>query len=382
MRATKGQLEKIKEKHGVESLYSWSKYNTYKTDPYGYLLKYIKRIPETKQNIYSYEGGKIHDVIETFYNKEIKYEDMIQKYEEILFEANMKELKYNRKDEISNRKIGDKYEECIRLFCKQHIPVKTKLILEQFVVIKVGDYVFQGYIDAVTKDEEGIFHIIDWKTSTRYTGQKAIKECGQLVLYAESMIQKGIPLEKIKICWNFLKYCTITQQLKGIDKETNKNKKRDTVALRNEWVSKISSNLRMWLGQAGHNEMEIDEMVSEAIKNNNLDNIPQEIKDKYEMKDCYTYVELTQELIDNLKKDIIATLDEIGMLEKSYEATDDDRLFWTHIDKQNEFFFSNLMGYSAKVHKPWKEYLEDQGMFGNQVAKKEKDENWMEELLG
>lgn len=383
MRATKSQLNKLKEKYNVETLWSWSRFNTYKTDPYSYMLKYIKRIPETKSSIYGVSGGGCHDIIERYYKGEIKHSEMPNAYENLLFEMNMQELKYNRKDEIANKKIADKYEECARLFFKQHIPIKTKMILEQFVTIKVGKYVFQGYIDALTKDEEGFYNIIDWKTSTKYVGQKIVKESGQLVLYAESLIQRGIDINKIKICWNFLKYCTIEQQLKSIDKATKKNKTKETQCLRNEWVSTISSNLRTWLKQYGLEEFEIDELVSEAIKNNNLDNIPAEIRSKYKMKDCYVYIPLTQELIDNLKTDIIATLDEIEMLTKSYEVTEDDRLFWTHIDKSNEFFFANLSGYSAKVHKPWKEYLDDQNMFGNQrVVKKEKDEDWMEELLG
>ena len=385
MRATKGQLEKLKEKYNIETIWSWSRYNTYKNDPYSYMLKYINHIRETKENIYSYEGGRIHEeCMEDFYNGKIKYEDIPEIYEQIVFDANMKELKYNRKDEVANRKIGDKYEECIRLFCKQHIPIKTKMIIEQFITVKIGEYLFQGYIDALTKDEEGFYNIIDWKTSTMYSGQKVIKESGQLVLYAEILIQKGIDINKIKICWNFLKYCIIEQQLKSFeDKEKTIHKIRETKCLRNEWVSKVSTNLRMWLKQDGLEEFEIDELVSEAIKNNNLRNMPAHIIAKYKMKDCYVYIHLTQELVDNLKTDIIATLDEIGMLEKTYEVTKDDRLFWTHIDKQNEFFFANLMSYSAKVHKPWKEYLEDQNMFGNQKkVKEEKDEDWMNELLG
>ena len=384
MRATKKQLDKLKEKYSTDTLWSWSRYNTYKNDPYSYMLKYINHIKETKLSIYGISGGGCHDIIERYYRDELKYQDMSQAYEDLLFDMNMKELKYNRKDEAANKKIADKYEECVRLFYKQHIPVKTKMILEQFITVKIGEYLFQGYIDALTKDEEGFYNVIDWKTSTMYSGQKVIKESGQLVLYAESLIQRGIDINKIKICWNFLKYCIIEQQLKSFeDKEKTIHKIRETKCLRNEWVSKISTNLRMWLKQDGLEEVEIDELVSEAIKNNNLDNIPEEIRDKYKMKDCYVYIPITQELVDNLKTDIIATLDEIGMLEKSYEITKDDRLFWTHIDKQNEFFFSNLMGYSAKVHKPWKEYLEDQNMFGNQKkVKEEKDEDWMNELLG
>jgi RecB family exonuclease len=389
-RKSKEYLNKLKKKYGVDTLWSWSKYNSYKTDPYGWMLKYIKHEKETKTSIYGISGGNVHDIVEKFYKKEITYEQMIEEYESKLFEMNMAELKYNRKDEKANEAIADKYESCIRLFFRNHIPIETKVITEQFVTIKVGKNIFQGYIDFVHKDDEGNYIITDWKTSTLYVGQKVKKECGQLVLYAESLIQKGIPLENIKIRWNFLKYCNIEYQLKGVDKVTKLHKTKETKELRDRWVSKISNNLKMWLGEFEYDELTIEDMVQTAISNNNLDNIPQEIQEKYTVSDCYVYIPLTQDIIDELKQNIVNTINEIKEKEKDYniyiEQGEDDKaeeLFWTEIDDKNQFYFANLCGYSAKQHKPYKEYLDTLNLFvqqDKQDGNTDINDDWLKDL--
>ena len=59
-------------------MWSWSRYNTYKTDHYSYFLKYVKNIKEDRRDsIYAVSGGYCHDIIEKYYNGTITQEDMI-----------------------------------------------------------------------------------------------------------------------------------------------------------------------------------------------------------------------------------------------------------------------------------------------------------------
>ncbi|WP_283697635.1 PD-(D/E)XK nuclease family protein [Clostridium perfringens] len=380
MRVSKKKLESIKKKYNVNTLWSWSKYNSYKIDQFGWYLKYIKHLKETKTSIYSVSGGNCHDIIERYYQKEITYNQMIEEYEAALVEMNMDELKYNRKDEKANDKIANTYENSIRHFFKNHVPIEGKVITEQFVTINVDGNIFQGYIDFINKEDD-VFIITDWKTSTIYTGKKIDKERGQLVLYAESLVQKGIPLEKIKIRWNFLKYCKVTSELVSIDKETKKNKTRETNALRIEWVNKIQNNLKVWLKKEGYSEEEIENMVLEAVSNNNLDNIPEVVRNRYKVEDCYVYIPLNQEIIDDLKKDIVETIKEIEDNQNIYNVTKDEKIWWTHIDASNEFYFATLCGYSRRVHKPYDEYLKDKEMFLNKKSEEEEEDlDWLNDL--
>jgi hypothetical protein len=43
--------------------------------------------------------------------------------------------------------------------------------------------------------------------------------------------------------------------------------------------------------------------------------------------------------------------------EGEYLRTKNDKVFWTDITKENEYFLSVLSGYSTKLHKPYAEYL-------------------------
>ena len=396
-------LNKLKKKLNTDTLWSWSRYNSYHNDEYGYLLKYIKHIPETqKDSIWGISGGSVHDILERYYIGEIKYEDMLQEYEEKLFEMNSMELKYNKINKDMNDKISDKYEDSIRHFLINYKPIEAKVITEQFVTIKVGNYYFQGYIDFIYKDVDGNYIIEDFKTSTIYTGAKKQNESKQLLLYSQSLIQKGISINKIKLRWNFLKYCTVTSCLVGKDKEGNyKTKEKNCV--RSQWVKESSKNIEKWLKKEEYDELEIVDILETCIENNNLETLPKSIQDKFSIKDCYVYIDLNEESINTLNDEIVETLGEIventkttNLLLKQLEGLDAikdkdkisaintkvDEMWWTDIDRSKEYYFYNLCGYSRKQHKPWNEYLNDINSFAKDKIEDENDSSldWLNDL--
>lgn len=383
-RKSREYLNKLKKKYGVDVLYSFSRYNSYLNDTYSYMLNYIKHIPQTeKDSIYSYSGGCCHDIIGDLYEGKIQYKDMINIYEDSLFDMNSKGYKYDKTDKDKNNSIANKYENSIRHFFLNYKPLKTKSIIEQFVTIKVGRFVFQGYIDFMHKIDE-CYIIEDFKTSTIYTGEKLKKESSQLYLYAQALIQKGISIENIKCRYNFLKYCTITYDLIGVDKVTKKNKTKDKNCIRCLWVKECESQIRKWLTKDEYDELEIEDMIQTSIENNNLNNLPKNIQDRFKVNDCYVYIELTKDILDELNNKIIETLEEVE--EKTEKAkniinkinslnnikdrkeikeldNELDELFYMEIDKSKEYWFYNLCGYNRSQHIYWDEYLKQANLF-------------------
>lgn len=378
-RKTKEELNSIQNKFNVDRLWSWSRYNCYKNSTYEYFLKYVKREKPTRESIYAVMGGLTHDILEKFYKGKITYEDMIDEYNNALLKVNLMNLKYNRSDEQQNEKIAKKYEACLEHFFKHHIPIREKLVSEGFLLIEVGKYMFQGYFDLIYKDKDGNFVIVDWKTSTIYTGKKIDKEKGQLVLYAEALRQKGIPLNKIKIKWNFMKYLSITYPQKN-------GKTRTTHAERHSWVRKIKNNAKMWLKDLKkYTDKEIRDMLNYSLEFNTIENLPKEIQDKYIFSDCYVEVPFTEKDIKELKQDIIKTLDEIVVKEKEYQKIKDDMIFDEKIKDDQSYYFANLCCYNAKQHKPYGRYLDKQEQFINDMYKTDKNEedddmSWMREI--
>ena len=375
-RKTKEELKEICKQLNVDTLDSWSKYHCYKQDRWEAFLKYVLHEKEDRTNgIYAVSGGYCHDIIEKFYKDEIKYEDMIELYEDSLLTMNIAELKYDRNDSEKNEKIANKYENCIRHFFMNHDVIKQPHRIEHFIIIRISeDIVLQGYIDFLFtekyQDKDGNektrIRIVDWKTSTKYTGQKIDAECGQLVIYVEGIRQAlGIPLEDIICEWNFLKYVTVTYEQKN---GTLKNRHIE----RNSIGESLVNTAKMWLKHFGY-EDDIDTYVDTMILDNTIDCLPKEVREKFTIRDCYVEVPLTEEKIEALKVDIVDVIHDFRRREAEYKVTKDEMLFWQDVTEADAYRLATLSGYSRKLHKPYDAYLKEQEMFQNNTDNEEND---------
>ena len=353
MRLTSEELEKVKEKYGVDELYSWSKVNTFMTSPYEFYLQYILHKKEDVDNCaYAPLGGCVHQVIEDYYSGKIKYEDMIDNFEDSWITAiDIANLLFDRNDETKNENIKNKYKINLTHFFNHHKPIKNKVELERFRAAKIGDYVLQGYADAITKDDEGNFVVIDWKTSTKYSKKALEEHSGQLTVYAIALMQLGVPLNKIRCAFNFLKYCTVEyEQANGTVKT------RDIE--RFELGEKLQSNLRVWLKKLGY-EDQMDEYLKMVIDTNGIECLPKDVQAKYKISDCYCYIDLNEELVNKWTDEIIATIKDIELRRADYEETHSENVWWDTDEsvKAQSYYFSTLCGYSANLHKPYAEHL-------------------------
>lgn len=363
------ELEKIKKKYGVTRIWSWSKVNTYMTSKFEYLLKYILKSKEDRcDSCYTTLGTICHDTLEKFYEGKIKYENMIDDYNDGFTTAIViAELKFNRSDEDKNKSIGIKYNENLVHFFKNHVPYKHKPLIEMVIVFDIDGNVFVGYIDAIYKDDEGYYYPIDFKTSSIYTGSKLEENSGQLIGYSIGLNQMGIPLDKIKPQFNFLKYCTIKYE-----------QKNGAIKYRNVERCKIGeslqSNAKTWLK---YFKYEPDKYLDELLSTNSINCLPDEVKAKYEITDCHVPVELNEKIVEKWTKHISTTIKDIELREKDYEETKSLQCFWDDEEdvKAQSYYFANLCAYSASKHLPYKAYLE-------KFEAAQKEEDMFDGLLG
>lgn len=353
-RLTSEELQTLMKNEGVSRIWSWSKWNCFHTSPYEYFLKYILHKKEDRTDcIYTTTGGIAHDIMERRYTGKLPYEQMIDDFEDGWVTAfNIAEMKFDRNSPEKNDKISQKYYENLKHFFMNHTPLKYKPVIEQFVKAKIGDNLFQGYIDVCFKDDEGNFNILDWKTSSIYKGKKAENECGQLVVYAIGLNQQGVPMDKIHICWNFLKYVSIQyEQANGAVK--TREVERCKIG------ESLQTNAKMWLKKLGYTD-QVDDYLKLLLDTNDIECLPKEVQEKYIISDCYVYVSLTDELINRWKETIISTINDIELREKDYEETHSDKAFWDTDEsvEAQSYYFSTLCGYSPNLHLPYKAYLE------------------------
>lgn len=353
-RLTSEELQTLMKNEGVSRIWSWSKWNCFHISPYEYFLKYILHKKEDRTDcIYTTTGGIAHDIMERRYTGKLPYEQMIDDFEDGWVTAfNIAEMKFDRNSPEKNDKISQKYYENLKHFFMNHTPLKYKPVIEQFVKAKIGDNLFQGYIDVCFKDDEGNFNILDWKTSSIYKGKKAENECGQLVVYAIGLNQQGVPMDKIRICWNFLKYVSIQyEQANGAVK--TREVERCKIG------ESLQTNAKMWLKKLGYTD-QVDDYLKLLLDTNDIECLPKEVQEKYIISDCYVYVPLTDELIHRWKEAIISTINDIELREKDYEETHSDKAFWDTDEsvEAQSYYFSTLCGYSPNLHLPYKAYLE------------------------
>lgn len=347
--------ERIKEKYGDKiKLWSFSKCSAIDTCVYEYYLARIKKVPQ-KENIYSICGNISHDILENFYNGKIQYGDMLKIFESEFLAIEIGDYKFSN-DEEKNKKMRDTYKENVSLFFQQHIPMKGKVSNELEVWVEVEDNVFIGYIDNLLKDADGYYVITDYKTSglSDYTGAKKPKKAMQLLLYALGLMQLGVPMEKIKCRWNFLKYTRIGITYKTKAKKDN-IKYKETIAERSKWVDKVQKQLRkdMVAFYTNLEEWEIDLMLSECVKNNSLDTLDESISKNYVLSDAYEYVEVNEETIQGMKDYLI---DKISIVESKDKNNESD---WIREDipEGGNFYCSTLC--SVRKHcKYWKKYMD------------------------
>lgn len=399
---------KLVEKYGENfPIWSYSRLGTYHNCQHEfYLSRLLKK--ENMDNIYGILGGSAHDTLEAFYNGEIKYEDMVNEFENQFLDVEISDIKFSP-DEEKNKKMTKKYKSCIVHFFKHHKPITSKVISEQEIWVDVRNGngqggVFIGYVDAIHK--EGEYYVItDYKTSSmgsEYKGENLLEKQKQLLLYALALIQKGVPADKIKIRWNFLKYTNIrykhmvnvtylkddkyitscVKKSELISKIATQLKKdilahcpdanvkevaakikqwkldNDFSALpqwlqdrytlsdvvktgeRHKWVEAIKTQLKKDLKENGSTEVEIELQIADCIVNNSLEILPDVIANNYILEDAYLYGNMNESNIKSLINGMVKDIIDIDSKGRDVENWHNNKL--TH--EPGSFYCNNLCG--------------------------------------
>lgn len=356
-RLTYEELEKIKQKYGVDRLWSYSRVSTFITSPYEYALKYvdgIKAKEDRLDSIYMSLGTAAHQCLEDYYTKKINFDDMLSQFDDSWLTCyDLAQLKFDRSNAEKNQSISEKYKLNMQYFFKNHTVYPYEMLIEKPITVNVNGNIFIGYIDGLYKDSNGDINIIDFKSSSAYKGKALDEHSQQLKLYALGIHQlTGLPLSKIHGCFNFLKYITIEYT------QANGKCKTRTVERRNLGES-LQSNLKVWIKKLGY-EDQMNEFLKMVLDDNDIKRLPEEIQSKYKLYDCHTFVDTSEEAINKLVDEVSAVIKDIRLREQDYNETHNEKIWWDSEEsvKAQSYYFSNLCSYSPRLHKPYGEYLD------------------------
>jgi ATP-dependent helicase/DNAse subunit B len=349
--------EKLNEliKQGVK-VYSFSKLGTFNTCEYEYYNSYILK-NRGLNNVYTEMGSCLHNNIEAIYDGESNLEQFKNNYNDKLMELEMLGI------DFPNENIKNSWIKDVNHFVDNFKKMDTKIIQEQLIVFEAAPGIWmQGYIDGILPSGQGkpYVNILDWKTSSKFTGKK-LNEAGRQLLMYKVGLEDNSAVKVDRVMWCMIKYLYVCNWQKN-----GKIKKK--MCNRGKWVKEMRSALEKELIKQGMDDFEIELLLDKAVQDNNIDCLPELVRKLYWLEDCFVEYEITDEKIDELKKYIINTVNAIEHKDKDNE----DEWKPVEINKQNSFYCSVLCGH-RKHCKYYKRYLEKNA---DSFEKKDKKEDF------
>ena len=382
--------KKIKSLYSQDkNIYSISKINLYHNCQYAYYLSYINK-EDRVQNIYSYAGGYIHDILEKIYDNDLKYDitNIKKDFEDMILECELLGYKFPT-EQIRKNWISD-MTHFVSNYKKLDMDV---LMTEEQILMNIDNIWFQGFIDIIKQNENSI-DILDWKTSSKFSGKDKLRDAGrQLLLYKLAKEKQGFKVDRVG--WFMTKYLNVTYTLKNgkqvtrmlnrgkwvsdfqkaltsimdqadykyalenlscssehIDKvkdillEFMKEKKVDKLLEKGDWgkiITKIKKEklydieLNNILEECGYCPVAIELDIDECILNKSIDTLPNRVKDLIKIEDCIIWYDHTeqdvQEAINYVKKSV-----------QEIESKDTNNVFdWDFVGLDDNNFFCNYL---------------------------------------
>lgn len=381
MRISYEQLNKIKQEHNVDKIWSYSQLSTYVEHDWLWYLRYLIKVKDVEDmNIYSLFGGKVHEIMEDYIEGKIEQKDMIVRFENII-----DEWKMNHSDlQFPTEKSQNAYLANMRHYFKNtHYEfVDKRVSVEKFVLTKFKDsqgnpILFQGYIDLlVYNPSSDTFYVSDFKTSAKssFSGKKLLESSRQLQLYAIGIHQMfRVPYDKIILRYDLQKYIEISFL------QENGKWSKPTLKDRDGWVADYESRIYKALEKMEYDFFEANEMLEIAKLNNDLSNMPQEIQDRFRISQGFVDIQMTEELAKDLEEWAVSNVEEANRRSK---ADDLEKEFpEPNLDTGDNFYYNVLNKGYLKYHKGYQEKLELQNLAKQELDIDSLDDDELNDLF-
>lgn len=202
------------EKNKKLPIVSYSKLTTYKDCPKKYKFAYMDRLPR-QDKPYTVFGQFCHEILEKFHSFYISEDDKIS------YENAMKKAFFQARKNWNSKLTKEQTDEAfiimldyINLIYSQKFPNIVGLEKKIWAPID-NKIVLYGFIDRIQIDEDGLLHIIDYKTTK---DPKYLTDRTQLLLYGYSLMIEDDEINNIRTSYILLKH-----KMKYMSEVHNKN---------------------------------------------------------------------------------------------------------------------------------------------------------------
>jgi len=179
---------------------SYSKLTTYKNCPKAYKFIYIEKLPRLDKP-YTVFGNFCHDTLEDFHKA---YIDKSEDSADIVMKKSFINAKRKWEAKLTREQITEGFE--IMQTYLDSLPDKMPNVIdvEKEIWLPIdNELIFYGFIDRVQIDEDGIVHIVDYKTTK---DPRFLKDRTQLLLYAYALYIEDIKISKMRTSFILLKH--------------------------------------------------------------------------------------------------------------------------------------------------------------------------------
>lgn len=303
------------------NIWSISRLNNFNTCLRQYYLTYIEK-KQQKPGIYGILGTSVHSDLEDL------YEGKTEKLEPNNFNSEWtKSELFNISFPVSRGDIKGNYKKDLDTFYKHYKKMDGKFISELGFVLKIDNKNYiMGYIDLLELIDDKTAKVFDFKTSAMFKDKKIIEASRQLIIY-QMALEQLYGLNIIENGWIMLKY---------LDVEIDGYKPKKAIQCK-DLMSKCETQLRSLMKKNKIDEFLIEMYLTECFKRNDVNILPEEIRNRIKIKTHYKPCKITEESKSETMEYIKSTIAQIESMDKENEDC------WEC--KINDFFCSNLCGY-------------------------------------
>lgn len=196
--------------------FSHSRIECFRHCPRKYYYQYVGKVklPESPRQIFLFLGTTCHDSLEWLYNRvtngHLPSRDDLLNHFDALWDSN-----WGGDIEIHDERDGAEYKQMSRGFVEryydQYYPFDDSITIdtERMITFQLDEsesISMRGYIDRLSKDKDGVWHIHDYKTNKKLPTQ-AEKDADPQLAYYEIGIREMWPeIERVELHWHFLKF--------------------------------------------------------------------------------------------------------------------------------------------------------------------------------
>ncbi len=194
--------------------YSYSKLGTYATCPLQYKFRYIDRVRvDVGPGIEAFMGSLVHDVLEWVYEQVghgvVPSWPAVRTHYHALWEEKWTDdMRIVRKAATPEgyRRVG---EQCLERYYGRHAPFGEGVVLGLEVSFEFpleDGIVLRGYLDRLSKPEDGVYEVHDYKTSTRLPTPEEAARDEQAGWYALATQMRFPHAQEVRLVWHYLRH--------------------------------------------------------------------------------------------------------------------------------------------------------------------------------